>query len=109
MQPPSGLFDAALAQALLGKYVLIGVTYLDAEGKPTRQEEFHGVVVAATAEDGIRFQLRGSRDGTEYRLPPDTRGFAKALPGQYRLRSTGEVVTNPDFTCTWSVSRPRPA
>ena len=109
MQPPGGLFDAALAQALLGRYVLIGVTYLDADGNPTRQEQVHGVVIAATAEEGFLFQLRGSRNGTEYRLPPNTSGFVKAQPGEYRLRRTGEVVTDPDFTCTWSVWPPRSA
>jgi hypothetical protein len=109
MQPPADLFDAALARALLGKHVLVGVTYLDADGKPTREEQVHGVVIAATAQDGFLFELRESRVGTEYRLPPDTRGFVRAQPGQYRLRGTGEVVTDPDFTCTWSVSPPRSA
>jgi hypothetical protein len=109
MQPPGGLFDAALARTLVGKYVLIGVTYLDGDGKPTREEQVHGVVIAATAENGILFKLRGSRNGAEYRLPPDTRGFVRAQPGEYRLKSTGEVVTDPDFTCTWSVWPPRSA
>src|SRR5579863_349524 len=90
MQHFANLLDAALADSLLGKHVLIGITHFDAGGKIVRQKQVHGVVVAATAEDGILFQLRGSRTGTEFRLPPDTRGFVRAKPGEYRLKGTGE-------------------
>ncbi|MFX0060574.1 MAG: hypothetical protein ACFFC7_00125 [Candidatus Hermodarchaeota archaeon] len=41
-------------------------------------------------------------------LPPDLSAFQKAEPGDYRLRSTGEVVINPDFTVLWTVQPPSP-
>jgi len=56
---------------------------------------------------GIEIALEGSRAGETYRLPPDMRAFFPATKGEYRLRSTGEVVVDPDFfTTTWSVQRP---
>ncbi len=42
--------------------------------------------------------------GGHYDLPPDVRTFEEARPGEYRLRSTGEIVVDPDFTSTWIVN-----
>jgi hypothetical protein len=50
--------------------------------------------------------VAGQRDGKLYTLPPDTRSIEVAPPGEYRLRATGEVVCNPDYTVTFSISRP---
>jgi hypothetical protein len=36
-------------------------------------------------------------------LPPEPDAFDEAVPGEYRLRSTGEVVVNPAFTTSWTV------
>jgi hypothetical protein len=41
-------------------------------------------------------------------LPPDTRAFQKASPGEYRLKSTGEVVADPDYTAMWTLRSPPP-
>jgi len=49
--------------------------------------------------------LEGQRTGEEYNLPPDTRSFRRAGPGEYRLRSTGETVIDPDFTVTFSIRK----
>ena len=38
-------------------------------------------------------------------LPPDLRAFKKARPGEYRLRSTGEVVLDPDYTTVLTIRR----
>ena len=43
-----------------------------------------------------------SRDRARYwNLPPDPSLIQPAPPGEYRMRSTGEVITNPDFITTW--------
>lgn len=100
MQPD---FDETAAQKLVGKYVLVGVTYTDDRDNPVDQEQFHGRILRANAEEGVVI-LRAS--GEEMRLPPFLKAFEPARPGEYRLRSTGEVVVDPDFTCTWFVRRP---
>jgi hypothetical protein len=38
-------------------------------------------------------------------LPPNTAAFMDAKPGNYRLRATGEVVTNPHVTTSWTVTQ----
>src|SRR3954465_8432277 len=103
-RPP---FDHHLGGELVGKHVLVGVTYLDANGKPSRLEQFHGTVVSADARAGFQLALRGERTGESKWLPPDTRAFQRARPGEYRLKSTGEVVEDPDYTAAWSVSPPK--
>ena len=105
--PPRPPFDERRAAALVGKYVLIGLTYYDADGGLVEQLQMHGTIVAAVAGRGIDVALKGTRLGQTYTLPPDLRALQPARPGEYRLRSTGEVITDPDVTCAWSVTKPR--
>ena len=100
MQPD---FNEKAAQKLVGKHVLVGVTYTDDRDEPIDQKQFHGRVVRANAEEGVVIL---QKSGEEMRLPPFLKAFERANPGEYRLRSTGEVVVDPDYTCTWSVRRP---
>lgn len=93
-------WDEALRAKLLGSVVLVGITRVG--DQETVQEQFFGTVERADAES-IDLRLGGTRSGELYRLPPDPRNFYPAEPGSYRLRSTGEVLENPDFTTTWTV------
>jgi hypothetical protein len=91
------------AGAMLGKTVLVGITQeARSRRKPPEKSQIVGTIENI---DSTAIRLRLS-DGSTYNLPPDIRPFENALPGEYRLRSTREVITNPDFTCTW-VSAPR--
>jgi hypothetical protein len=96
--------DEDFGRTLIGKYILAGVTYIDAAGRPIEQKQIHGKVVRANRDEGIVLRLEPS--GDEFKLPPVIGAFEPAEPGEYRLRSTGEVVTDPDYLCTWSVKRP---
>ena len=102
--PPPG-YDQARADQLVGKYILIGITYFTHEKKLIEQVQVHGIVKAAS-RSGLRISLHGSRHGEEWNMPPDLRAISKAGPGEYRLRSTGEVVTNPDFLANWEITKP---
>ena len=92
-------WDQRLADQLDGAVVLVGMTYNEPDGQ--RVEQFFGTVVATDETDGVTMSLDGSRSGETFRLPPDLRAFYPAKPGSYRLRATGEVVVDPDFTTTW--------
>lgn len=99
-------WDIALAMQLPGKIVLVGLTYFEAGAEePFEQQQLFGRVVHADEHGGILLSLQGLRDGEQYNLPPDTRSFREAPPGEYRLRSTGEVVVDPDFTVTFSIRK----
>jgi len=64
---------------------------------------FHGRVARASTAEGVILQ---TASGEEIWLPPDFDSYHPADPGEYRLRSTGEVVVNPDYTATWTVWPP---
>jgi hypothetical protein len=87
----------------LGKRLLVGITYEDEEGETVRQEQFHGLIVEA-GEEGI--VIERSDTGERRSLPPE---LMPARPGEYRLRSTGEVVVDPDYLAKWVMKAPDPA
>jgi hypothetical protein len=93
------------AERLLGATVLVGLTFNEPSGQ--RLEQFYGTVMGADPEEGITLRLDGNRSGEIYTLPPDLRAFFPARPGSYRLRETGEVVIDPDYTTTWDFTPPR--
>jgi hypothetical protein len=98
-------FDDELAQRLIGKHVLIGITVVEHDGTFVERRQMHGDVTQADRR-GIVVRLRGS--GEEHNLPPDPSQFQEAPPGEYRLRSTGEVVIDPAYTTSWTLTRPAP-
>ena len=97
------LWDPRLAVELIGKRVLVGVTDLAPDGAAVGQRQFHGHAIRADRRLGVALRLSGARAGEEVVLPPDTRAFRRAAPGEYRLRGTDEVVKDPDYLTTWSV------
>ncbi|MGR4871313.1 hypothetical protein ACIPRI_20920 [Variovorax sp. LARHSF232] len=102
-EPP---WDASLAKTLPGQLVLVGLAYFETDAEePFEQQQLFGRVVAADERKGILLSLEGRRTGEEFNLPPDTRSFRQAGPGEYRLRTTGETVVNPDFTVTFSIRK----
>lgn len=106
--PAGGLpvWDHEVAARLTGKLILVGITYEDAEGAVVEYVQFFGRVMRAEQASGIMLALEGSRSGETYTLPPDMRSMEVARPGEYRLRSTGEVVIDPDYLVTWVGNRP---
>jgi len=106
LAPP--FWDAGLAARLPGRYVLVGITYTDADGAPQRLEQKHGVVVLADREQGIAIELQGSGHGETYWLPPQTSNLHRAKAGTYRLKASGDVIENPDYLSNWTIAPPDP-
>lgn len=98
-------FDNALANDLINSILLVGITYLDPEGEFESQTQFYGRVTSADPQAGIRLELQGIYQGSDYNLPPDTSCIWRAEPGVYTLSESKDVVENPDFLCTWEVHR----
>ena len=106
-RPPAGVWDDDVAATLPGALVLVGLTRRLSDGD--QLEQMFGRVVVAERDQGICIALEGSRTGDHYWMPPDTRGLQRAERGEYRLRSTGEVVIDPDFICSWTIHPGDPA
>ncbi len=90
---------------LIGKIMLIGMTYYTHDDQFIEQKQFWGKVVEIR-EDVILVQ---QKNGENISLPPDLRSVKIAPPGTYRLRSTGETIENPDYLSTWIVHEPEPS
>ncbi len=100
-------WDAVLAKSLIGKYVIAGFIYLASDGATVRERvQVHGVITGVAAATGFELSLKGERVGETMTLPPNTRAFVKASPGRYRLKGTGEVVYDPDYTSLWTITAP---
>lgn len=98
-------FDQALAESYIGKYILVGVTYLAHDGSFLEQVQMHGVIESVSSE-GMQISLCGKRSGETWLMPPNLDSVSPAKPGTYSLRSTGETVENPDLLSTWTVTKP---
>jgi hypothetical protein len=74
-------WDDERGRELVGKTVLLGLTFVDADGQLVEQTQRHGVIEDADAEQGISVRLVGPGlpwDGELYRLPPDVSSFVDA-------------------------------
>jgi hypothetical protein len=99
-------WDAERAAWLVGKQVLVAITHLNPDGKTVaNKEQFHAMVMSAIEGHGITMvSLSGPNEGKTFTLPPITKPFLDAKPGAYRLKSTGEVVTDPAATVAWTIT-----
>jgi len=88
---------------LIGKTILIGLTYYTADNEFIEQKQCWGTVIEAD-ENRISVKLN---DGKIFVLPPDLSSTQAAAPGEYFLHSTGETVVNPDYLATWNINRAR--
>ena len=105
MTDPVFRYDPDFASALLGKVVLVGLTYRNQLDEVESTDQVFGDVEAVDPAEGITLRLHGLRAGEQFVLPPVTSQFEKAAPGEYRLKSRQEFVTNPDWLVVWTIHR----
>jgi hypothetical protein len=87
---------------MVGRTVLVGLTYVRPDGSIRLQSQFAGIVTSVKPLVAIE---RG--DDELFTLPNEPEAFDWAAPGEYRLRGSGEVVVNPDFLTSWTIQETR--
>lgn len=87
---------------LIGKVLLIGLSFYSHDGEFIEDKQLYGRVTQAD-ESCITIT---QADGGQFSLPPDLSAIEKAAPGDYTLRSTNEVVKNPDYLARYNVTLP---
>jgi hypothetical protein len=103
--PPK--WDQSEADWLIGKIALVGITRLASDGTTIKSHgQYYGKIVRADRSAGIVIECEGVWSGKTMRLPPMTGVFHPANSGEYRLRSTGEIIKDPDMLATWSITEP---
>lgn len=85
---------------LKGKVFLIGLTFVDHDGKVIERYQTHGKVKRLT-NDGI-FKIEKD-DHSLFQIPYDKDTIKVAKEGQYREKATGEIIDNPDYIMTWEI------
>lgn len=97
-------WDEDFAQSLVGRTILVGITFLAADGETVEQlEEFHGVITGVERGVGVEIMCSGAREGEVQTLPPDLFAYEEAEPGVYTLRSPSDTVTDPEILSIWTV------
>ena len=86
-------------KSLLNKTIVVGITYFDANGYEIGKKQFAGIITKADKKSGI--EVFNKSTNSIITLPPDLTAIESAQPGIYTLKSTGETVTDPDYTSTW--------
>lgn len=104
---------------IIGKTILVGITFLEHDGTFISMIQFSGKIVSADKHESIIIasenlknvmdlipdtSQKGSCD--TYSLPPDLSALKMAPMGEYRLKSTGEVIINPTLLTSWTLTAP---
>ncbi len=98
-------WDQDMADELVGAIVLVDITEVDGNNEAVEEYQMWGMVENVDADAGIEIELHGELAGESWICPPDLDAFEIARPGVYTLEQTGETVTDPDFTTSWTFSR----
>lgn len=95
----NGDYDFNKADDYIGKYILIGITYVDQENQFLNQTQMHGKIIQANSDE-IIVRLEGENKSEEnFSLPPK---LDAATPGIYTIKSTGEQIVDPDYISVWT-------
>jgi hypothetical protein len=103
---PEPDWDEDWAKWLLGQYALVGITRIEADGKTVRsKDQYHGRIVEVIPS-GVTIACEGHWQGETITVPADQEAFHPARPAQYKLKSTGEMIDNPDVLTSWTSTAP---
>ncbi|MBT5926370.1 MAG: hypothetical protein HOH33_07100 [Verrucomicrobia bacterium] len=97
--------DESNADQYIGKVVLVGVTFENAQGEMVHMQQWAGVIRTYSNQKGILVDLYDTEEPCS--LPPFPDLLEPAEPGIYRLRSTGRVVERPDYLANLSCTAPQ--
>ncbi len=86
---------------LTGRRVLVDMTRLSWRGRLLGRYEFVGTVTSI----GDVVSITKAGDDEPFTLPAEPRAF---LPARHRLKGSGEIDADPDFTTVWTTRRPPP-
>jgi hypothetical protein len=92
------------SHTLIGKTMLAGLTWRDAQGNVTEKNQIFGVII--NFDDDIKTMKVDVVDDDIWKLPTFSDTFFEAPRGRYECCMTGEVVVNPDYLMSWQILAP---
>jgi hypothetical protein len=84
-----------------GKLILIGISFINNEGALIEQYQTHGFIENLTNSGIIRINRS---ENNIFQIPYDPEILKEAEPGEYRERTTGIIIKDPDFIMSWEVT-----
>ena len=87
-----------IAEPEIGRRVIVCLVYTDDQEQITRSEQYYGSISRVTRHN----VFISTSTGKEIRILSTY--FMYAPGGAYKLRSSGEIVRNPDMIASWSVN-----
>lgn len=95
--------ESCKSEALVGKTILVGITYQTSGGQIDDQAQLFGTIRSVEPK-GQQYEVQvETLEGERVALPLFYRTLMHAPRGDYRLLSSGEVVQNPDYLMCWAV------
>lgn len=91
--------EGVSAKEVLGKLILVGISFYTSSG--TFIEQFQTNGIGEIVEDDLLYLRRD--DGTVFAIPYDQDYIKRAQPGVYSEKLTGKQITNPDFLSQWRI------
>jgi hypothetical protein len=85
---------------LIGKHILVGLTYLDHNGDVARQLQLHGLI-SCVGDHTLQFERADGKG--DFSIPFDGVLPAGQPDAVYTLRATGEQVTGVDYVVSWTI------
>ena len=79
--------------------IIVGLTYIYKDNSISHRVQF-SAVISGLDNRGLIIK---KNNGEEFILPPDMSAYQKAPEGEYTIKTTGEVVINPDYMTTWTI------
>ena len=89
----------------IGKTLLVGIRYCDHSGEVQQRVQLFGRI--SRIENCVLYLERSDEKG-EFSIPLDEEPLTPGVRGTYTLKTTGQVVRDPDFVSTWTVQAPPP-
>jgi hypothetical protein len=90
-----------LQEYFKGKVFLIGLTFVDKDRKLIEQYQTHGTVAELTGRGLFKINRK---DGSIFQMLYDKDTIKKAANGEYKEKSSGEIIKDPDFIMTWKIT-----
>jgi hypothetical protein len=84
---------------LVGRRVLVGLTYLDGNGALLESKEVYGTIVAV-GDHTVKFE---QSNGKPFSIPFDGELEAADPEAVYTLKGTGESISAVDFVATYTI------
>ena len=103
-------------ETIIGKTVLVGLSYFDKGGELLQQRQMCGTVIEADKEKGIALQVikatetqskesdsENKPNDAHFVLPSSLTCWFNAPAGHYKNPADGIDIENPNFLVTWDI------